>query len=71
MTLGRLSTIALLLSAVALAASACGRRADLDTPYRAAVDARKQAKEDKVTPLPPEPAKPVKDHPFFLDRLIE
>ena len=61
-----------LLGASALLATACGRRpGSLDTPYEAAVDARKEAKEQKKTPLPPEPQKPEKDRRFFLDGLID
>lgn len=61
---------ALALAAALLAASGCGRRGGLDTPYEAAVQARKDAKENNQ-PLPPQPAKPDKNKPFFLDRLIE
>lgn len=49
--------------------SACGRRADLDTPYQAAVDAREEARK-AGQPVPPEPAKPVEDKPFILDSLL-
>ena len=49
--------------------SACGRKADLDTPYQAAVDARKEA-ERANEPVPPEPQPPVKDKPFILDPLL-
>jgi hypothetical protein len=57
---------------VALLATACGRRpTELDTPYEAAVDARKEAKDQKMVPLPPEPKKPEKDKRFFLDGLID
>lgn len=60
-----------LLALVALAGlAACGRKAPLDTPYQAAVEARKQAEEEEK-PLPPEPEKPRKDRPFILDPLIE
>lgn len=59
------------LLAVAVTISACGRRAGLDTPYQAAVDARKEAQQAKKTPLPPEPTKPPKDRPFILDKLIK
>jgi hypothetical protein len=53
-------------------ATACGRRpSDLDTPYEAAVEARKEAQDQKKTPLPPEPQKPEKDKRFFLDGLID
>ena len=46
-----------------------GRKAPLDTPYQAAVQARKDAEKAKE-PLPPEPEKPVEDKPFVLDPLI-
>ena len=62
--------IILLSLAAALALSACGRKAPLDTPYQAAVDARREA-EQNDEPLPPVPAPPGKDRPFFLDRLID
>jgi len=67
---GRFWGMAALL-AVAIAVSACGRRADLDTPYKAAVDARRDAQQAKQTPLPPEPTKPPADRPFILDKLIK
>jgi predicted small lipoprotein YifL len=50
--------------------SGCGRKSGLDTPYDAAVQARKDAEKAKE-PLPPVPEKPVEDRPFFLDRLIQ
>lgn len=68
MSAKKLTTIAFL-CAIAALASACGRKANLDTPYVAGIEARKEAKEDKK-PLPPEPKKPVKDRHFFLDPLI-
>ncbi len=68
MTGSRLFT-ALALIAVVAATSACGRKSGLDTPYEAAVQARKDAEKAKQ-PLPPEPEKPVKDRPFILDGLI-
>lgn len=68
MTGNRLFT-ALALIAVITLASACGRKSGLDTPYEAAVQARKDAEKAKE-PLPPEPEKPVKDRPFILDGLI-
>ena len=52
------------------AVTACGRKAPLDTPYQAAVQARKDA-EKAGQPVPPEPQKPVTDKPFILDRLIQ
>jgi hypothetical protein len=61
-----------LLGATTLLATACGRRpTELDTPYEAAAEARKEAQDQKKTPLPPEPQKPEKDKRFFLDRLID
>ena len=69
MTAGRmLVTLALLATTAAVAA--CGRKAPLDTPYEAAVQARKDAEKAKQ-PLPPEPQKPDTDKPFVLDRLIQ
>lgn len=68
MTAGRILTIAAL--AVSLSAvAACGRKAGLDTPYEAALQARKDAERAKE-PLPPEPTPPVKDKPFILDKLL-
>jgi hypothetical protein len=68
----RLTALLALLGAIALVATACGRRpSDLDTPYEAAVEARKEAQDQKKTPLPPEPQKPEKDKRFFLDGLID
>ncbi len=62
-----LTTLALLLAVGAV--SACGRKAPLDTPYQAGIDARKEA-EDAKEPLPPTPEKPVADKPFLLDPLL-
>jgi len=62
--------LTLTLLAAAAAMSACGRKAPLDTPYEAAVQARKDAEKAKK-PLPPEPAQPETDKPFILDRLIQ
>ena len=60
---------ALVLLVAALAMSGCGRKAGLDTPYEAQVQARKDA--EKVgEPLPPEPEKPDTDKPFLLDPLL-
>ncbi len=72
MNLRRLTAILALFGAIALLASACGRRpSSLDTPYKAAVEARKDAQDQKKTPLPPEPQKPNKDRRFLLDGLID
>ena len=68
MTGSRILTGLVLLSALG-AVSACGRKAPLDTPYQAAIDARKEA-ERANEPLPPEPQPPVKDKPFILDPLL-
>lgn len=68
MTLNRLVFILALGTMTALAG--CGRKAPLDTPYQAAVDARQEAK-DNDEPLPPEPEKPKTDRPFILDPLID
>ncbi len=57
-----------LLAAMA-AVTACGRKGGLDTPYEAAVQARKDAERAKQ-PVPPEPTKPVEDKKFILDPLI-
>lgn len=68
MTASRLILSATLVGAL-VAVSACGRRGALDTPYDAAVQARKDAAKAKE-PLPPEPEKPVQDKKFFLDFLL-
>lgn len=65
----RLLLSVLLIGATGLVA-ACGRKAPLDTPYEAGLQARKDA-QDLGEPLPPEPEKPVEDKPFILDRLIK
>ena len=54
----------------ALGVAGCGRKSDLDTPYEAAVQARKDAQR-AGQPVPPEPQKPVEDKPFILDKLIQ
>ena len=60
----------LLIAAVAVAVSACGRRpTTLMTPYEAANEARKEA-ERNDQPLPPKPDEPVEDRKFILDGLI-
>jgi predicted small lipoprotein YifL len=69
MTSKQLTRLGILL-ALALAVTACGRKAPLDTPYQAGLDARKEAQRNKE-PLPPEPKKPVADKPFILDGLID
>jgi len=62
--------LALLALAFLAGLAGCGRKAPLDTPYQAAVEARKQASEENK-PLPPEPESPEEDRPFILDPLIE
>ena len=69
MSIARAFVIVVAIAALAVI-SGCGRKSGLDTPYEAAVQARKDAEKAKE-PLPPEPAKPVDDKPFFLDRLIK
>ena len=69
MASGRLFASVALLTAIAIGASACGRRGPLDTPYEAAVEAREEAIERGET-APPEPTPPVADRPFILDRLL-
>ncbi len=59
----------LLLTAILALSAGCGRRGNLDTPYEAAVEARKEAERLKK-PVPPEPEKPVADKPFILDPLL-
>jgi hypothetical protein len=64
---------AILLTTLAVTASllsACGRRNDPISPYEAALEARKEARE-AGEPLPPEPVPPNPDRPFILDRLIQ
>ena len=68
MTAGRILVTLGLIAAVGLV-SACGRRGGLDTPYDAAVQARKDA-QTAGQPVPAEPQKPVADKPFILDPLI-
>lgn len=60
-------TLALLAAVVSV--TACGRKAGLDTPYEAAVQARKDAERAKQ-PLPPEPEKPATGKKFILDPLL-
>jgi hypothetical protein len=59
-----------IIAALGVAATGCGRKIGLDTPYEAAVDARRQAQREGTQPVPPEPTPPVEDRPFFMDRLI-
>lgn len=59
----------LTLLAALVAVTACGRKAALDSPYEAAVQARKDAEKAKQ-PVPPEPEKPVEDKKFILDPLL-
>ncbi|QPC85661.1 hypothetical protein GA830_02110 [Mesorhizobium sp. NBSH29] len=66
--MARTLATALVLTA-ALAVSGCGRKSGLDSPYEAAVQARKDAEKAKE-PLPPEPTPPLKDRRFILDGLI-
>jgi len=68
MTASRLILSATLVASLGLVA-ACGRKAPLDTPYAAGMQARKDAQRAKQ-PLPPAPEKPVADKPFILDPLI-
>ena len=69
MRVRRLFAVALAVSVLAVVAG-CGRKSGLDTPYAAAMQARKDAQKNKE-PLPPEPTPPNPDRPFVLDGLIE
>ena len=69
MSVRNVFTVALAISVLA-AVSGCGRKSGLDTPYAAAVQARKDAAKAHE-PLPPEPMPPNKDKPFILDGLIK
>lgn len=69
MAAGKLVSIILATGLSAVMLSACGRKGDLDTPYDAAVQARKDAQQNNQ-PVPPEPKKPVADRKFILDPLI-
>ena len=69
MSVARAFVVVAAIAALAVV-SGCGRKSGLDTPYEAAVQARKDAEKAKE-PLPPEPEKPVEDRPFLLDRLIK
>lgn len=66
----RTAALAIAMAATLATVAGCGRKAPLDTPYQAAVDARKEAERNKE-PLPPEPEKPVADKRFILDGLID
>ena len=61
--------VTLTLLATVMDVTACGRRGALDTPYEAAVQARKDASKAHQ-PVPPEPEKPVEDKKFILDPLL-
>lgn len=61
------AAIALVLAAGVVAG--CGRKAELDTPYQARIDARKEA-EKSGGPMPPQPEKPDNDKKFILDPLL-
>lgn len=65
----RLATALMVVTALAVLGG-CGRKAPLDTPYQAAIDAREQAA-DEGEPLPPQPEKPAEERPFILDGLID
>lgn len=69
--------IAMIALASLLAISGCGRKAGLDTPYRAAVqeradaiEAKKKADDPDSVVVPPEPTPPETDKRFILDPLI-
>lgn len=70
MNLRKAASIAGLVLFAGLVLAGCGRKSGLDTPYAAAVEARKEA-ERNDEPLPPEPTPPVKDKRFILDGLID
>jgi predicted small lipoprotein YifL len=69
MSVRRMFAVALAISVMA-AVAGCGRKSGLDTPYEAAVQARKDA-EKNGEPVPPEPTPPEEDKPFILDGLIQ
>jgi predicted small lipoprotein YifL len=69
MNVRRMFLVALAISVVAVV-TGCGRKSGLDTPYQAAVQARKDAQKNDE-PVPPEPTQPEKDKPFILDGLIQ
>lgn len=71
MRAGTFAKSILVVAAIAVVVSACGRRPTvLDTPYEAAVEERRQMERDGVEPLPPAPQPPVRERPFILDGLI-
>lgn len=70
MQAGAAAKTLVVLAAFSIAISACGRRAPLDTPYEAAVEAREQAMDNDEDAVPPEPEPPQQDRPFILDGLI-
>lgn len=61
--------LTMMVGVLLLGSAACGRRGELETPYSAAVEARREAAENNEA-LPPEPVKPVEDKPFILDPLL-
>ena len=58
-----------LFAALVVGLAGCGRKAPLDSPYEAQLQARKDAAA-AGEPLPPEPTPPVEDKPFILDPLL-
>ena len=69
MNVRRMLAVALAISVMAVV-TGCGRKAPLDTPYQADLQARKDAQKNNE-PVPPEPTPPVEDKPFILDGLIQ
>ena len=69
MTGRRFAFLMVLLAAFATALSACGRRADLETPSEARARIQAEADGTAVDPDELPPQKP--DRPFFLDALID
>ena len=74
---GRTIPIAMIALASLLVIAGCGRKAALDTPYEATVQARKDALEEQKNAtdpnsvvVPDEPTPPEKDKRFILDPLI-
>lgn len=70
MQAGAAAKTLIILAALSMVISACGRRAPLDTPYEAAVEARQQAIDNDEDDVPPAPEPPERDRPFILDGLI-